>query len=1344
MEKKKVRIYKAQDGKGKFLNKTAQFLQKAQMGGAPANQDMEQYMAYTYNNLKDGLEPVVVYQNLVKGGLTEQMAYSVLTKVIEVMVSRGEMDPSQEQAKASQQPEQQQQQQPAEQSMGADQMSADQQAEEDAMLYPEDDTMQQEEDYANDTSQLGFQDGGEYDYEDTSGEGREAAIQQYESPGQAEMKPFDLDALIENTPGVQESLTFPGIESYIPNYQSVSWDNIDALDTALPEQKKGGSPKRSFVKNVMALLKKQDGGDGKQQGPVGSKANPLDNATDDVQKRKSNFLNTVKDSATKAATETLYEKLSQSKDPQLQQLAMQGEEQDMQSQEPMDMGEGMMQRGGDIPSWYAGVPNTMSPYQYRQYYKMMKKLMPKGLDVRDLNIAGPQYNKRTEMALPADPMDYTELAAAMAAQLGIPMAEAMMSGLMGPSIHVEDTDMFGRPKKYWIDYNGRKSSQLQADESTSKNNAKYYQHATPEEMIDSEIQYEEDVEQYPMAQMGGFTGGENPLTRFVQGGEDMTAPYYEDMYLPEAQFGGTPGYQMMNYIKNVADNYNEEDEDVDVDADTTADTDADTDTDTPAEQIRRATVRYVPNYVTTPGGFFRNVLPWNPGIGYVGSYGKQTSMPYTVGSRTPYTGSLAGATPVGRYVTKTSMLGRRPKKWVDVYDVGNGTPLTEEEARELSENLGGKGSKNSGPREKKASLQGLKYRLSGKNKKQMGGDLMEAQKGGLPTRADSLSLYNNALSQDAYYNNKYKHHYQKPIISPWLRELWADDAGMGWDDIKKEHLEDPLTNHSSASQKKNKIKSNKDKNKEYFLDLIPMALDWEAPLFEYDHRIKPQGQVEHAPFVIDKTKHNKKLQALSGKYKWWDYSTAKFLDNKEFRQKAKSMGFKDSEIKSFVWDLKRQNLAQHDLPGNITVLPYYDPLAIKPSDMLTVKEVKARFAKYGTSGISKKKLKEAGITDEMIQKLKDKKDKSKNKQKEVVVEKPIEEVRLPIRPINTASIEAMMTPSANDPRSLNLGAPQFEKSSVIPINNYGQEYVGQKVPIYDYKLVHTEDPNMPGLYHTKRIKYIAGYEDVGGMKMTKEDPSYYDTETGTYTTRKYQRGGYLPRAQFGPPGFETGTGVSMGIGTGTNNCTDADKRRPGSPCYDPNFVQANDNQLKGYSQNNPFAGAINYANARANPMGNTSLTGNVSYAETTGIQNDVAEQQKNRNLVAVENKRKDIRSFDPEAMVNVANAGIRAGTKMINNISNRNAENQFLKETTDVNNLYASQQPQFRGDWVDFGSQLGQYRFDQMGQDRSGFSAYGQKGGYMQNGGFLEEDEAYMTDEEIADFIANGGEIEYL
>jgi hypothetical protein len=49
-----------------------------------------------------------------------------------------------------------------------------------------------------------------------------------------------------------------------------------------------------------------------------------------------------------------------------------------------------------------------------------------------------------------------------------------------------------------------------------------------------------------------------------------------------------------------------------------------------------------------------------------------------------------------------------------------------------------------------------------------------------------------------------------------------------------------------------------------------------------------------------------------------------------------------------------------------------------------------------------------------------------------------------------------------------------------------------------------------------------------------------------------------------------------------------------------------------------------------------------------------------------------------------------------------------------------------------------------MGSDTSGRFAYGQSGGYMQDGGFAEDDVVEMTEEELQEFLDNGGEVEYL
>ena len=59
------------------------------------------------------------------------------------------------------------------------------------------------------------------------------------------------------------------------------------------------------------------------------------------------------------------------------------------------------------------------------------------------------------------------------------------------------------------------------------------------------------------------------------------------------------------------------------------------------------------------------------------------------------------------------------------------------------------------------------------------------------------------------------------------------------------------------------------------------------------------------------------------------------------------------------------------------------------------------------------------------------------------------------------------------------------------------------------------------------------------------------------------------------------------------------------------------------------------------------------------------------------------------------------------------------------------------------------FRYDQEGQDRSSRDTYGQYGGYMQQGGFQqpyfeEDEEVYMTPEELEQFLAAGGQVEYL
>jgi hypothetical protein len=108
--------------------------------------------------------------------------------------------------------------------------------------------------------------------------------------------------------------------------------------------------------------------------------------------------------------------------------------------------------------------------------------------------------------------------------------------------------------------------------------------------------------------------------------------------------------------------------------------------------------------------------------------------------------------------------------------------------------------------------------------------------------------------------------------------------------------------------------------------------------------------------------------------------------------------------------------------------------------------------------------------------------------------------------------------------------------------------------------------------------------------------------------------------------------------------------------------------------------------------------------------------------VAVDYKVKN--SVDPEAYVNVANA--RQEAKMSDNLT--------------ADNLYASDPSKDRGDYE---SNSGLYRPDEMGQKwNSRSKQYG--GNIYQDGGMVEGDEVFMTDEEIQEFLANGGDLEFI
>ena len=537
MEKKKVRIYKSEDGNGKFVNKTAKFLQKAQMGAEAQSGDdaaLDQYFDYAYQMLKRNAKPEKIFTDFMRAGLPQDVTYSILTEVIKQMVNRGELDPD---YMEEEQPQAQQQEEnvPAQEEVlaGEDQEREAKEAEQQELAQSDEGYYGEEEEYAGDDEYLsGYQEGG---YTDT-------IIGQYDDQNAEAPEPMDLDALIRKTPGIQEGMVFPGIESYIPNYSSVSWDPMQALSPSLEQQKKGGAAKKKFVKNIMAQYKKEEGG----ESGVHGKGKRTDTLTNDVEKMKTGFLKSLSNEATKAATEKMYDQMMQSGDPRLMQIAMSPTDQNQPEQ--------MMQSGGEA-DWYTGeIPSMMYSDELG------------GLDNEVLLELAAQY-------LGAG---YTE--------------EDLFSMLAGSS---------------------SLPSELQADQAEHINNLKY--------LLES--------------QMGGFVSSENPLQRFVAGGDENMMEY-DEMDMPMAQTG-----------KEV---------------------------DSESKDIRRATINYVPRKVTTSGGLFRTLAPWNPAFRRSSRIVPITMYPGSTQSNLPmyrsYTGELVkpGASSAAAAAKKTDdnkKYGIAPEVW---------------------------------------------------------------------------------------------------------------------------------------------------------------------------------------------------------------------------------------------------------------------------------------------------------------------------------------------------------------------------------------------------------------------------------------------------------------------------------------------------------------------------------------------------------------------------------------------------------------------------------------------------------------------------------------------------------
>ena len=147
-----------------------------------------------------------------------------------------------------------------------------------------------------------------------------------------------------------------------------------------------------------------------------------------------------------------------------------------------------------------------------------------------------------------------------------------------------------------------------------------------------------------------------------------------------------------------------------------------------------------------------------------------------------------------------------------------------------------------------------------------------------------------------------------------------------------------------------------------------------------------------------------------------------------------------------------------------------------------------------------------------------------------------------------------------------------------------------------------------------------------------------------------------------------------------------------------------------------------------------------------------------KKYVGVENKVQNIKTFDPEAMLNLGNTGVRAGIGILNNFERKNQQKELYDNNWDSTQVSGVTGRINKGKW---NPNSGNSYESTTGNDTLGMGPMAKYGRYMANGGYTEpynyytdsylpqqeelnDDETYMTKEQIQQYVAAGGQIEYI
>jgi hypothetical protein len=181
-----------------------------------------------------------------------------------------------------------------------------------------------------------------------------------------------------------------------------------------------------------------------------------------------------------------------------------------------------------------------------------------------------------------------------------------------------------------------------------------------------------------------------------------------------------------------------------------------------------------------------------------------------------------------------------------------------------------------------------------------------------------------------------------------------------------------------------------------------------------------------------------------------------------------------------------------------------------------------------------------------------------------------------------------------------------------------------------------------------------------------------------------------------------------------------------------------------------------------NPSSLTGFMNNNNNAPARDMSKDPAQMTIDKNQIesqnaekvynpsgdfAIDVKQKNMYEVDPEVLLQTGNALGRGYAGMMNRMQDRKNSRKMYDDLS-ADNLYSATTDRDRGDYTKSGSARGEFRFDEQGANSTGrFAQYGGTSNedYSNDqGGYFDGDEAYMTEDQIKQFLEAGGEIEYL